>query len=66
MYVGVIAQILSAPLLLGSGWAFVPAGANAVLFIVRTALEDRMLRRELPGYAEYARRTRFRLLPGIW
>jgi protein-S-isoprenylcysteine O-methyltransferase Ste14 len=33
---------------------------------VRTALEDRTLRQELEGYAEYARRVRFRLIPGIW
>jgi protein-S-isoprenylcysteine O-methyltransferase Ste14 len=34
--------------------------------IIRTAYEDRTLQDELPGYAEYARRTRFRLLPGVW
>jgi protein-S-isoprenylcysteine O-methyltransferase Ste14 len=38
----------------------------AVWFVVRTALEDRTLRQELPGYAEYARRVRFRLVPGVW
>jgi protein-S-isoprenylcysteine O-methyltransferase Ste14 len=38
----------------------------AVLFIVRTALEDRTLREELPSYAEYVRRVRYRLLPGVW
>jgi protein-S-isoprenylcysteine O-methyltransferase Ste14 len=36
------------------------------LFIVRTALEDRMLGNELHGYREYAQRTRFRLFPGVW
>jgi len=38
----------------------------AAAVVVRTALEDRTLRRELAGYAEYAKRTRYRLLPGIW
>jgi protein-S-isoprenylcysteine O-methyltransferase Ste14 len=33
---------------------------------VRTALEDRTLLEELEGYADYARRVRFRLIPGIW
>jgi protein-S-isoprenylcysteine O-methyltransferase Ste14 len=33
---------------------------------VRTALEDRTLQAELPGYAEYAQRVRYRLLPGVW
>jgi protein-S-isoprenylcysteine O-methyltransferase Ste14 len=41
-------------------------GADIVLFIVRTALEDRTLRRELEGYEAYAQRTRYRLIPGIW
>jgi protein-S-isoprenylcysteine O-methyltransferase Ste14 len=37
-----------------------------LVLIVRTALEDRTLQAELPGYKEYARITRYRLLPGIW
>ncbi len=57
---------LATPLLLGSGWAFVPAVASALTLVLRTALEDRTLRRELAGYAEFAQRTRYRLLPGIW
>ena len=39
---------------------------NAILLILRTALEDRTLQAELPGYAAYAQRVRFRLLPGVW
>ena len=39
---------------------------NSLLLIVRTGLEDRTLREELDGYQEYARRVRYRLLPGIW
>ncbi|MGB7539861.1 MAG: isoprenylcysteine carboxylmethyltransferase family protein [Anaerolineales bacterium] len=66
MYLGVIIFILCIPLVLGSGWGLIPSAAIGVLFVARTALEDRMLRRELTGYAEYAQRTRFRLLPGIW
>jgi len=66
MYAGVILQSLTAPLLLGSLWSYVPVAATICLFVVRTALEDRTLRNELPGYAEYARNTRYRLLPGIW
>jgi protein-S-isoprenylcysteine O-methyltransferase Ste14 len=66
MYAGVILQSLGAPLLLGSLWSYLPVAATICLFVVRTALEDRTLRNELPGYAEYAMSTRFRLLPGIW
>jgi protein-S-isoprenylcysteine O-methyltransferase Ste14 len=36
------------------------------LYVLRTSLEDRPLYEELPGYAEYAQRVRYRLLPGIW
>ena len=53
-------------LALGSLWALVPALLACAILIVRTALEDRMLHRELPGYEEYARRVRYRLLPGVW
>lgn len=65
-YVGMILFSCFAPLALGSWWAFIPAGISAGLFVLRTALEDRTLRSELPGYAEYARRVRYRLVPGIW
>jgi protein-S-isoprenylcysteine O-methyltransferase Ste14 len=66
MYTGVILGSLAPPLILGSAWAFLPAAATMILFVVRTALEDRTLRAELPGYREYAQRTRDRLLPRIW
>ena len=65
-YAGAILGALSLPLMLGSWWTFAPVGADIVLFIVRTALEDRTLRRELEGYEAYAKRTRYRLFPGVW
>ena len=65
-YVGFFGWILSVPLLLGSWWACLPAVTAVALVVVRTALEDRTLRRELPGYQDYARRVRFRLIPRVW
>jgi protein-S-isoprenylcysteine O-methyltransferase Ste14 len=65
-YVGFVGWILSTPLLLASAWAFVPALLAVVGLVIRTALEDRTLHAELPGYAEYAARVRFRLIPGVW
>jgi protein-S-isoprenylcysteine O-methyltransferase Ste14 len=65
-YVSAIIGNLSMPLALGSVWALIPAVITVVLIVVRTALEDRTLRAELPGYAEYAQRVRYRLLPGVW
>jgi protein-S-isoprenylcysteine O-methyltransferase Ste14 len=53
-------------LLLGSWWALVPAVVIVVVFVIRTALEDKTLRAGLPGYTEYAQHTRYRLVPGVW
>lgn len=66
MYIGTILMNVATPLIWGSVWALVVAGVTAVLFVARTAFEDRTLRRELTGYEDYADRTRYRLLPGIW
>ena len=65
-YVGLALWALGSPLLLRSALAFVPALLAAAWVVLRTALEDRMLRRELAGYEGYARRVRWRLLPGVW
>ncbi len=66
MYTGTILYGLCVPLALGSWWALIPGAAIAGLFLVRTRLEDEMLQRALPGYAQYARRVPWRLLPRIW
>lgn len=65
-YVGMSVNQLAFPLMLGTLWAFVPSVAILAVIVIRTAREDAFLRRELPGYAEYAARVRFRLLPGVW
>jgi protein-S-isoprenylcysteine O-methyltransferase Ste14 len=66
MYTGTVIGLPAAALVLGSGWALVPMALIVVAFIVRTAFEDRALRRELPGYEAYAGATRYRLVPGLW
>ncbi len=65
-YLGFFGWILSAPLFLGSWWAFLPALLSIACVVIRTALEDRTLHRELGGYQEYASRVRYRLIPGVW
>jgi protein-S-isoprenylcysteine O-methyltransferase Ste14 len=65
-YAGGILTMVLVPILLASWPAFVIGSIDAVLFIVRTSMEDRTLQAELPGYAEYARLVRYRLVPGIW
>jgi len=65
-YTGGILFELGLSTLLASSWAIMAGGLCAILLILRTALEDRTLQAELIGYADYARRVRYRLLPGIW
>ncbi len=65
-YAGMILPLPGIVLALGSVWTIIPAVVAVVIAVIRTVLEDRMLQAELPGYKEYAARTRYRLLPGVW
>lgn len=66
MYVGMLVMFAGWPLVLGSRWAYLPYALYLALLVWRTSREDRALQAELAGYADYARRTRYRLLPGVW
>ena len=66
MYIGAAILLLALPVALGSLYAIIPAAVTVIFTIIRTFLEDKTLHRELEGYAEYAQRTKYRLLPGIW
>jgi len=65
-YVGGLLYMLAGSLVLGSLWALGLQALACVLLVVRTALEDRALQQELPGYAAYAQQVKYRLLPGVW
>ena len=65
-YLGGILGYMAMPLILGSVWAFIPAGVGILVTGLRTCLEDNTLRRELSGYEAYTGRTQYRLIPGIW
>ena len=65
-YAGNILPLLGIVLALGSVWTLIPATVALILAVIRTALEDRTLQDELPGYQDYARRVRYRLFPGIY
>lgn len=65
-YVGAFMVFAGLALALGSFWALVPAGIASAILVVRTAWEDALLRAGLDGYATYAQRVRYRLLPGVW
>jgi protein-S-isoprenylcysteine O-methyltransferase Ste14 len=66
MYASGALYLAGMPLLLGSWY-----GLLVVPFMIfgvtrRAVLEERLLERELPGYAQYMRRVRYRLIPGVW
>jgi protein-S-isoprenylcysteine O-methyltransferase Ste14 len=65
-YVGTAWAYLAIPLLLDSVWAFIPTALLMIVLVVRTSLEDKTLQAELPGYQEYTKKTKYRLIPGIW
>jgi protein-S-isoprenylcysteine O-methyltransferase Ste14 len=65
-YAGSLLANFGIPLLLGSAWAFIPAVVFSAFLVIRTGLEDKFLQENLPGYKEYARKTRYRLIPGVW
>ena len=65
-YAGNILALLGIVLALSSLWTLIPAAVALAIAVIRTALEDRTLQEELPGYKEYARRVRYRLFPGLY
>jgi protein-S-isoprenylcysteine O-methyltransferase Ste14 len=66
MYAGAIPFLLGIPLLLGSWYGLALAPALVAAFAVRAVLEERTLAAQLPAYADYAARVRYRLVPLIW
>lgn len=65
-YAGLMLIVLGGVLLLGSAWALLPTAFALAVLTLRTALEDRFLRLNLPGYDDYAASVRSRLVPGVW
>lgn len=65
-YVGGILHAAGIALSLGSLWALIPAGIASLVLIVRTQWEDQTLQVQLNGYSEYAKRVRYKLIPGVW
>ncbi len=65
-YAGGLLSALTLPLMLDAPWALLPGLAMAAALILRTYIEDTALQVGLPGYREYARSNRSRLIPGVW
>ena len=54
------------PLFFSSFWLILPVVLMITVTFIRTHKEDQTLHQELPGYADYVREIRYRLIPGIW
>jgi protein-S-isoprenylcysteine O-methyltransferase Ste14 len=65
-YAATLVAMFAGGVTLGSWVAMIPVLGFAALFLRRTLLEDNLLKRELPGYLDYAQRVRYRLVPGVF
>ena len=66
MYLFTLLLFLSMPFILGSWWALIPFAINIPVIVVRTLDEERLLKAELEGYADYCTRVKWRILPFVW
>jgi protein-S-isoprenylcysteine O-methyltransferase Ste14 len=66
MYASALLYLVGTPLALGSYWGLIPIAAILPLVVWRLLDEERLLARRLPGYGEYQRRVRHRLVPFVW
>ena len=66
MYSGALLLMICMPLALGSSWSLLLLILVLPVLVWRLLDEERVLRRDLPGYADYCRRVHYRLIPGIW
>lgn len=65
-YAGMIIFYLSMPFGFGSLYGLIPALLLAAAFVFRTHFEDEFLQKELKGYKEYCKKTKYRLIPFVW
>ena len=65
-YAGNVLALIGIVFALNSLWTLIPATVALLITLVRTGLEDRTLQEELPGYLDYARRVRYRLIPWVY
>jgi protein-S-isoprenylcysteine O-methyltransferase Ste14 len=66
MYTSIIPIVAGVPLLLGSWWGLLVALLLVLMLAGRAVMEERVLTAELEGYADYAERVRYRLVPLLW
>ena len=66
MYAGALGMLLGTPLALGSWWGLLLMLPMTLVIVLRLLAEEKFLATNLPGYVEYGRRVRYRLVPSIW
>jgi protein-S-isoprenylcysteine O-methyltransferase Ste14 len=66
MYSAILIFVVGTSLLLGSGYGVLVGLLGMLILARRAVLEESTLSRELPGYAEYRSKVRYRLIPLIW
>ena len=66
MYLAVLLMVLASPMALGSWWALLLALSIIPILVVRILDEEKVLARDLEGYAEYRQKVRYRMVPGLW
>ena len=66
MYTSITVLWAFTPLALGSYWGLLPGLMIVPILVARILNEEQVLARDLAGYAEYMRKTKFRMLPGVW
>ena len=66
MYMGAMVLYVMSPLALGSYWSVIPALGMIPILVARIKDEELMLEKELPGYLEYKKKTKCRLIPYVW
>ena len=65
-YFGGLLFTIATPLMLGSFWGILPAIITLILMFARTYLEDNTLKNELPGYTEYSKKVKYKIIPFLW
>lgn len=66
MYLAVTLLYLAIPIVLGSWWALLVMSPCILLLAARIKNEEQVLHQGLPGYTEYTKRVRYRMIPWIW
>lgn len=66
MYLAILLMYAFSPLALGSTWAMIVVALLPAVLVARIANEEKVLLRDLGGYADYCTAVRHRLIPGVW